>query len=163
RIHNLGQDEVKRIRGEMEKTLADINFVGNDKDPRSELDQFLSFMRNDPRFYFKTPDELLAAYTKTARGIEPELPKLFGKLPKPAFDIKVIPEATAPPTTPAYYSPGSFDGSRHGAFYVNLYKPETRPTWEIEALTAHESVPGHHLQIALSYELTGIPEFRRTA
>jgi uncharacterized protein (DUF885 family) len=156
RIHNMGLDEVKRIRAEMEKTLEGINFLGT-------VDQFLGFLRNDPRFYFKTPEELLAAYTKTANGIKPELPKLFGRLPKTDFDIKVIPAATAPTTTTAYYMPPSLDGSRKGAFYVNLYKPESRPTWEVEALTAHESVPGHHLQIALQYELTGLPNFRRNA
>jgi uncharacterized protein (DUF885 family) len=156
RIHNMGLDEVKRIRAEMEKTLEGINFLGT-------VDQFLGFLRNDPRFFFKTPEELLAAYTKTANGIKPELPKLFGRLPKTDFDIKVIPAATAPTTTTAYYMPPSLDGSRKGAFYVNLYKPESRPTWEVEALTAHESVPGHHLQIALQYELTGLPNFRRNA
>jgi uncharacterized protein (DUF885 family) len=156
RIHNIGLEEVKRIRAEMEKTLEGINFLGT-------LDQFLSFIRNDPRFYFKTSDELLAAYTKTARGIEPQLPKLFGKLPKNSFGIRPIPAASAPSTTTAYYQPPSMDGSRQGNFYVNLYKPETRPTWEIEALTAHESVPGHHLQIALQYEITGLPDFRRNA
>ena len=156
RIHNMGLDEVKRIRAEMEKTLEGINFLGS-------VDQFLSFLRNDPRFFFKSQDELLAAYTKTANGIKPELPKLFGRLPKTDFDIKVIPAATAPTTTTAYYMPPTLDGSRKGAFYVNLYKPETRPTWEVEALTAHESIPGHHLQIALQYELTGLPNFRRNA
>lgn len=156
RIHNMGLDEVKRIRAEMEKTLEGINFLGS-------VDQFLGFLRNDPRFFFKSSDELLAAYTKTANGIKPELPKLFGKLPKTDFDIKVIPAATAPTTTTAYYMPPSLDGTRKGAFYVNLYKPETRPTWEVEALTAHESIPGHHLQIALQYELTGLPNFRRNA
>jgi len=156
RIHNIGLEEVKRIRAEMEKTLEGINFLGT-------LDQFLSFIRNDPRFYFKTPEELLAAYEKTARGIEPQLPKLFGRLPKTGFGIRPIPAASAPTTTTAYYQPPSLDGSRPGNYYVNLYKPETRPTWEVEALTAHESVPGHHLQIALSYELTGLPEFRRNA
>ena len=156
RIHNIGQDEVKRIRAEMEKTLEGINFLGT-------LDQFLGFIRNDPRFFFKSSDELMAAYTKTARGIEPELPKLFGRLPKTPFDIKPIPEATASTATTAYYLPGSLDGSRHGTYYVNLYKPEARPTWEVEALTAHESVPGHHLQISLQYELTGLPNFRRNA
>ena len=154
RIHNIGLDEVKRIRAEMEKTLEGINFLGT-------LDQFLSFIRTDPRFFYKTPEELLAAYEKTARGIEPQLPKLFGKLPKTGFGIRAIPAASAPTTTTAYYQPPSLDGSRQGNYYVNLYKPETRPIWEIEALTAHESVPGHHLQIALSYELTGLPEFRR--
>jgi uncharacterized protein (DUF885 family) len=156
RIHNIGLDEVKRIRGEMEKTLEGINFLGT-------VDQFLNFLRNDPRFFFKTQDELLAAYTKTANSIKPELPKLFGRLPKTDFEIKVIPAATAPTTTTAYYMPPTLDGSRKGAFYVNLYKPESRPTWEVEALTAHESVPGHHLQVALQFELTDLPNFRRNA
>ena len=154
RIHNLGLEEVKRIRAEMEKTLEGINFLGT-------LDQFLQFIRTDPRFFYKTPEELFAAYEKTARGIEPQLPKLFGRLPKTTFGIRPIPAASAPTTTTAYYQPPSLDGSRPGNYYVNLYKPETRPIWEIEALTAHESVPGHHLQIALSYELTGLPAFRR--
>jgi uncharacterized protein (DUF885 family) len=156
RIHNMGLEEVKRIRAEMDKTLEGINFLGT-------LDQFLGFLRNDPRFFYKTPEELLAAYTKTAEGIKPQLPKLFGRLPKTDFGIRVIPAATAPTTTTAYYQPPSLDGSRPGYFYVNLYKPETRPMWEVEALTAHESVPGHHLQIALQYELTGLPNFRRNA
>jgi len=156
RIHNIGLEEVKRIRAEMEKTLEGINFLGT-------LDQFLSFIRNDPRFYYKTPEELLAAYEKTARAIEPQLPKLFGRLPKTGFGIRAIPAASAPTTTTAYYQPPALDGSRQGNYYVNLYKPETRPIWEIEALTAHESVPGHHLQIALSYEIKGLPEFRRNA
>jgi uncharacterized protein (DUF885 family) len=163
RIHNIGLEEVKRIRAEMEKTLEGINFIGNDKDPRPVLDQFLGFIRNDPRFFYKTPEELFAAYEKTARGIEPQLPKLFGRLPKQGFGIRPIPAASAPTTTTAYYQPPSLDGSRQGNYYVNLYKPESRPIWEIEVLTAHESVPGHHLQIALSYELTGLPEFRRNA
>lgn len=156
RIHNLGLEEVKRIRAEMEKTLEGINFLGT-------VEQFLGFLRNDPRFFYKTPEELMAAYEKTARGIEPQLPKLFGRLPKTPFGIRAIPAATAPTTTTAYYQPPSLDGSRPGNYYVNLYKPETRPMWEVEALTAHESVPGHHLQIALAYELTGLPQFRRNA
>jgi len=154
RIHNIGLEEVKRIRAEMEKTLEGINFLGT-------LDQFLGFIRNDPRFYYKTPEELFAAYEKTARAIEPQLPKLFGRLPKTPFGVRPIPAASAPTTTTAYYQPPSLDGSRPGNYYVNLYKPETRPMWEVEALTAHESVPGHHLQIALAYELTGLPQFRR--
>jgi len=156
RIHNLGLEEVKRIRAEMEKTLEGINFLGS-------LEQFLGFIRTDPRFFYKTPQELMAAYEKTARGIEPQLPKLFGRLPKTPFGIRAIPDATAPTTTTAYYQPPSLDGSRQGYYYVNLYKPESRPIWEIDALTAHESVPGHHLQIALSYEMTGMPKFRRNA
>jgi uncharacterized protein (DUF885 family) len=156
RIHNIGLEEVKRIRAEMEKTLEGINFLGT-------LDQFLGFIRTDARFYYKTPEELMAAYEKAARGIEPQLPKLFGRLPKTPFGIRAIPEASAPGTTTAYYQPPSLDGTRPGNYYVNLYKPETRPIWEVEVLTAHESVPGHHLQIALSYEMKGVPEFRRNA
>ena len=156
RIHNIGLEEVKRIRAEMEKTLEGINFLG-------DLDQFLAFIRTDARFFYNTPEELMAAYEKSARGIEPQLPKLFGRLPKTPFGIRAIPAATAPTTTTAYYQPPSLDGKRPGNYYVNLYKPETRPIWEIEALTAHESVPGHHLQIALAYELTGLPQFRRNA
>ena len=155
-IHNTGLAEVKRIRAEMEKTLEGINFLGT-------LDQFLVFLRTDDRFFHKTPEELMAAYEKTARGIEPQLPKLFGKLPKTPFGIRAIPAASAPTTTTAYYQPPSMDGSRPGNYYVNLYMPESRPIWEIEALTAHESVPGHHLQIALAYELKGLPDFRRNA
>src|SRR5689334_1224679 len=155
-IHNTGKAEVERIRKEMEKTLEGINFLGN-------LDQFLVFLRTDDRFYYKTPEELFAAYEKTARGIEPQLPKLFGRLPKTPFGIRAIPAASAPTTTTAYYQPPSLDGSRPGNYYVNLYKPETRPIWEIEALTAQEAVPGHHLQIALQYEIKGLPEFRRNA
>jgi uncharacterized protein (DUF885 family) len=155
-IHNLGLQEVARIRAEMEKTLEGINFLGT-------LDQFLAFMRTDPRFYYKTSEELMAAYEKTARGIEPQLPKLFGHLPKASFGIRPIPAASAPTTTTAYYQPPAMDGSRTGNFYVNLYKPETRPIWEIEALTAHEAVPGHHLQIALAFEIQGMPDFRRNA
>jgi uncharacterized protein (DUF885 family) len=156
RIHNLGLEEVKRIRAEMEKTLEGINFLGT-------LDQFLGFIRTDPRFFYKTPEELMAAYEKTMRGIQPQLPKLFGRLPKTPVGIRAIPAATAPTTTTAYYQPPSLDGSRQGYYYVNLYKPESRPMWEVEALTAHEAMPGHHLQIALAYELTGLPNFRRDA
>jgi len=155
-IHNLGLEEVKRIRAEMEKALEPINFLGT-------VDQFLNELRVNPRFYYKSSEELFEAYKKTARDIEPQLPKLFGRLPKTGFDIKPIPAASAPTTTTAYYQPPSLDGARKGTFYVNLYKPETRPTWEVDALTAHESVPGHHLQVALAYELKDLPEFRRNA
>jgi uncharacterized protein (DUF885 family) len=155
-IHNLGLEEVKRIRAEMEKALEPINFLGT-------VDQFLNELRVNPRFYYKSSEELFEAYKKTARDIEPQLPKLFGRLPKTGFDIKPIPAASAPTTTTAYYQPPSLDGARKGTFYVNLYKPETRPTWEVDALTAHESVPGHHLQVALAYELHDLPEFRRNA
>ncbi len=156
-IHNMGVAEVKRIRAEMEKTLEGINFLGT-------LDQFIAELRINPLFYYKTPEELFAAYEKTARAIEPQLPKLFGRLPKTGFGIRPIPDASAPSTTTAYYQLPSLDGSRQGNFYVNLYRPEMRPKFEVEVLTAHESVPGHHLQTALAYELgASLPAFRRSA
>jgi uncharacterized protein (DUF885 family) len=147
---------VKRIRAEMEKTLEGINFLGT-------LEQFLGFLRTDPRFFYKTPEELKAAYDKAARGIQAQLPTQFGTLPKTPFEIRPVPAASAPTTTTAYYLPPTLDGSRPGVFFVNLYQPESRPMWEVDALTAHEAVPGHHLQIARAYELTGLPEFRRNA
>lgn len=156
RIHNIGLDEVKRIRVEMEKTLEGINFLGT-------LEQFLGFLRTDPRFFYKTPEELKAAYEKTARQLQAQLPSQFGIVPKTPFEIRAVPATIAPTTTTAYYLPPTLDGSRPGVFFVNLYQPESRPMWEVEALTAHEAVPGHHLQIARAYELTGVPEFRRNA
>ncbi len=156
RIHNIGLDEVKRIRAEMEKTLEGINFLGT-------LEQFLGFLRTDPRFFYKTPEELKAAYEKTARQLQAQLPSQFGIVPKTPFEIRAVPATIAPTTTTAYYLPPTLDGSRPGVFFVNLYQPESRPMWEVEALTAHEAVPGHHLQIARAYELTGVPEFRRNA
>lgn len=156
RIHNIGLDEVKRIRAEMEKTLEGINFLGT-------LEQFLGFLRTDPRFFYKTPEELKAAYEKTANHLRSQLPSQFGILPKTPFEIRPVPAAIAPTTTTAYYLPPTMDGSRPGVFFVNLYQPESRPMWEVEALTAHEAVPGHHLQIARAYELTNVPEFRRNA
>ncbi len=153
RIHNIGLEEVKRIRAEMEKTLEGINFLGT-------LDQFLGFIRTDPRFFYKTPEELMAAYDEDrAKASSRSCPSSSAACRRPTSAFASIPAATAPTTTTAYYQPPSLDGSRPGNFYVNLYKPETRPMWEIEALTAHESVPGHHLQIALSVRAHGPAEF----
>jgi uncharacterized protein (DUF885 family) len=155
-IHELGLAEVARIRTEMQRVIESVGWTGT-------FAQFLNELRTNPKFYYKTPEELLAAYEATARRIERQIPKLFGRLPKAGFGVRAIPAASAPATTTAYYQPGSLDGARPGNYYVNLYRPEVRPKYEIEVLTSHEAVPGHHLQIALSYEQTGLPEFRRNA
>lgn len=153
-IHDIGLKEVARIRAEMEKIKAQVGFKG-------DLQAFFTYLRTDPKFFYHTPQELFDGYTLIAKRIDPELVRLFGKLPRTPYGVRAIPEISAPDTTTAYYYPPAADGSRAGYYYVNLYKPETRPKWEMEALTSHESVPGHHLQLALQTELGDMPEFRK--
>ncbi|MFQ5546704.1 MAG: DUF885 family protein [Woeseia sp.] len=153
-IHRLGLNEVKRIRDEMQLIIDALEFEGSFAD-------FLAFLRTDPQFYYEDPDELFEAYLATCKRIDPELVKLFGRLPRMPYGLRPIPDNIAPDTTTAYYSRPAADGSRAGYYYVNLYKPEVRPKYEIEVLSVHEAMPGHHLQIALAQELEGVPNFRR--
>ena len=153
-IHRLGLEEVSRIRGEMEKIIQEVEFDGSFAD-------FLIYLRTDPQFYFDNPDDLHQAYLATCKRIDPELVNLFGKLPRMPYGVKPIPDSIAPDTTTAYYSRPAADGSRAGIYWVNLYRPEVRPKYEIEVLSVHEAMPGHHLQIALQQELDNMPNFRR--
>jgi uncharacterized protein (DUF885 family) len=153
-VHDLGLSEVARIRSEMMVIKSQVGFAGT-------LTEFFKFLRDDPRFYFEDADDLLKEYQAVSKQIDPKLVLLFNKLPRMPYGIKVIPEAVAPDTTTAYYSRPAADGSRPGYFWVNLYEPLSRPKFEIEVLTVHEAVPGHHLQIALQQELESLPNFRR--
>jgi uncharacterized protein (DUF885 family) len=155
-IHDFGLEEVARIRGEMEAIIRQVGFQGS-------FQEFLTYLRTDPKFYYRTSEELMEAYLATSKRLDPELPKLFGKLPRMPYGLRAIPMTSAPDTTTAYYQGPALDGTRAGYYYVNLYRPEVRPKYEMEVLSVHEAVPGHHLQIALAMENASLPKFRRNA
>ena len=155
-IHQIGIDEVARIRHAMLGVIDAVGFEG-------DIEAFNEFLRTDPQFYYSTPEALLEGYQAISKRLDPQLIQLFGKLPRMPYGVRPIPAAIAPDTTTAYYMRPAVDGSRPGWYYVNLYRPEVRPIFEMEVLSVHESVPGHHLQIALAQELGNLPHFRRNS
>jgi uncharacterized protein (DUF885 family) len=153
-IHEIGLAEVKRIRGVMDKVVAATGFKGSFHD-------FTEFLRTDTRFYFEKPQELIDAYKVISKSIDPELAREFGKLPRNQYGVIPIPDFKAPSQTTAYYQPGAPSAGRPGYYFVNTYNLHARPKWEMEALSLHEAVPGHHLQLSLAQELEDVPEFRK--
>jgi uncharacterized protein (DUF885 family) len=153
-IHKIGLTEVRRIRAGMDSIIAGVGFSG-------DFQEFARFLRTDSGFFFTDSASLIRAYREIAKRIDPELAKLFGKLPRLPYGVIAVPSFMAKSQTTAYYLGGSVEAGRPGYFYANTYDLKTRPKWEMEALTLHEAVPGHHLQLSLSQEEENLPEFRR--
>jgi uncharacterized protein (DUF885 family) len=153
-IHEIGKREVARIRKAMEDIIAKSGFSGS-------ILEFVKFLRSDPRFAPLPTEDVLPGFRDIAKRVDPELPKLFAELPRTPYGIREIPAFRG--QTAAHYTPGAPDGSRAGYFNANTLKGTTRPRHEMEALLLHESVPGHHLQIARAQELKDLPDFRRNA
>jgi uncharacterized protein (DUF885 family) len=153
-IHHMGMKEVERISAQMDSVIEQAGFQGSMK-------EFADFLRSDPRFYFARAEDLVTAYRDIAKRADAELPALFAELPRTPYGVRAFPDYEAPSQATAMYYPGASDGSRAGYFMVNTYGLDMRPKYEMEALTLHEAVPGHHLQIARAHELHHLPDFRR--
>jgi uncharacterized protein (DUF885 family) len=153
-IHAIGLAEVKRIHAEMEKVIVSTGFKG-------DFAAFSQFIRSDPKFFYTDASSMVTGYRDIAKRIDPQLVKLFGHLPRLPYGVEVIPSYAEKSQTTAYYEQGSLKAGRPGSFFVNTYDLPSRPKWEMETLTLHESVPGHHLQIAIAQEMEGLPEFRQ--
>lgn len=153
-VFQKGQEEVARIRAEMQSIIDGLEFEGTYAD-------FLEFLRTDPQFYAKTPQELLSHAAWLSKKAEEILPKYFDNLPSLPFTVNPVPAAIAPTYTGGRYSPGSYKDHRAGQYWVNTYKLESRPLYVLPALTLHEAVPGHHLQGSLAQKIENVPSFRK--
>jgi len=153
-IHKLGEDEVGRIRGLMEKAIAQTGFKGS-------FAEFQKMLRTDSRFYPRTATELLEKASEIAKRSDDQLPRLFGTLPRLTYGVRPVPAEMAEGYTTGRYWPGSMQMGQAGGYMVNTSHLDQRSLYELPALTLHEAVPGHHLQIALSQELSNLPYFRR--
>jgi uncharacterized protein (DUF885 family) len=153
-IHRLGLAEVARIRGEMLAVKERVGFEG-------DLDAFFKYLEEDPRFYFGSEDELLGAYRDVKRHIDALLPKMFADFPKADYEIRAVEPFRAASAAGASYQAPSADGKRPGIFYINTHNLKAQPRFGLETLSLHEAAPGHHFQISIQQELTGLPRFRR--
>jgi uncharacterized protein (DUF885 family) len=152
-IHAIGQRELKRLHAEMVAVMRETKFDG-------DFAAFVKFLYSDPKFFHTSPQALLAGYREISKRIDAELPRLFAELPRAPYGVRPMP-AYLGPDAAEYYDGPARDGTRAGYFNANAAGWRTRPTWGMPTLTAHESVPGHHLQIARANELQDLPEFRR--
>jgi uncharacterized protein (DUF885 family) len=154
-IHALGLREMTRLRAEMEAVRREVGFDG-------DFAKFIEHLNTDPKFFHTSPEALLAGYRDIAKRIDPELPRLFAVLPRAPYGVRAMPAWRSPDNAEYYEGPG-LDGSRGGWFNANGAAWRIRPKWAMESLTAHEAVPGHHLQTARALELGELPRFRRGA
>ncbi|MYA30333.1 MAG: DUF885 domain-containing protein [Gammaproteobacteria bacterium] len=154
-IHEIGLSEVARIRSEMLAIVEELQFEGG-------IDAFVTFLRTDPRFYAETAEQLIGHASRIAKKVDGILPGWFNLLPRTPYGIMPMPAEMAPTGTTARYWSAPRGGNRGGYYWLNTYALDQRPLYELPALTVHEAVPGHHLQIALARELEDVPEFRRT-
>jgi uncharacterized protein (DUF885 family) len=152
-IHAIGLREVARIRAEMEGVMRQTKFEGG-------FAQFIDYLNTDPKFFHTSADALLAGYRDISKRIDAEMPRLFAELPRAPYGVRAMP-AFRGPDAAEYYNGPALDGSRSGYFNANVLGWKSRPTWRMATLTAHEAVPGHHLQIARATELRALPNFRR--
>ncbi|HSM22226.1 MAG TPA: DUF885 domain-containing protein, partial [Rubrivivax sp.] len=152
-IHAIGLRELTRLRGEMEAVMKEVKFEG-------DFAAFVRHLNTDPKFFHTSPEALLAGYRDIAKRIDPELPKLFAELPRAPYGVRAMP-AHRGSDAAEYYDGPALDGSQPGWFNANALAWKTRPIWGMETLVAHETVPGHHLQIARAVELGELPKLRR--
>ncbi len=153
-IHELGLREVARITKEMEEIKVQTGF-------KKDLKAFNDYLMKDPKFYYQNPEDLLKGYRNIAKQMDAALPQYFKTLPRLTYGVRAIPAYKEKAAPTAYYTPGNPVIGRAGYFEANTYDLKTRPKWGMEALTYHEAVPGHHLQIALSQEQKDLPDFRK--
>ena len=153
-IHQIGLDEVARIHGLMRGVMQELGYQGT-------LQDFFKFMQDDPRFIFKSEEELLVFYRGLESKVNARVGEQFSLIPKAAFEIRAVEPFRAKSASGGSYMRPSEDGTRPGVFYVNTYDLPTRKIWDAEDLFLHEAIPGHHFQLALQQELTGLPKFRR--
>lgn len=152
-IHQIGLNEVRRIRGEMEKVKDQVGFKG-------DLSAFFDYIRTDPKFYpFKTEEEVLDAYRAIEAKLQPHLPKYFGIVPKSKFEVRATEKFRAASAAHQYNRPAP-DGSRPGIFYVPIPNVRKYNNTTMESLFLHEAIPGHHFQISLQQEQRSLPKFR---
>ena len=153
-IYNIGLKEVDRIKKEMYAVMKNVNFSGT-------LEEFISYLRNEPKFYASSPEQLLKEASYIAKKADGLLPQFFGRLPRQPYGVEAVPEHLAPTYTAGRYSGSPLNSRRAGFYWVNTYNLKSRPLYNLESLTLHEAMPGHHLQIALTKELEHLPSFRK--